>query len=244
MNMNIIWAINELEEFVELCREHQDAYRRAGENAYRNTAISARHDEVISRMPIIEEIADRAWPKWRDHLPKMHNWKYDPLLQIATQSLVLLRRREELEQNLGEAGPALSVATMHPDVWDAAKSLWRNGHYGEAVSAAAKSVNAKLQAKVGRRDVSDMKLVSESFSLDAPKPTAPRLRLMNNDGSDTYKSLHEGALAFGRGCFLGIRNVLAHEYGDLAEPPEELALHYLAAFSVLAQWIDQADVER
>lgn len=51
-------------------------------------------------------------------------------------------------------------------------------------------------------------------------------------------------LAFGQGCFKAIRNVLAHEYGTLAEPPEEEALHYLAAFSVLARWIDQATVER
>jgi Protein of unknown function (Hypoth_ymh) len=67
---------------------------------------------------------------------------------------------------------------------------------------------------------------------------------MNNDGSETYRSLHAGAMAFGQGCFKAIRNVLAHEYGGLADPPEEEALHYLAAFSVLARWIEQATVER
>ena len=125
----------------------------------------------------------------------------------------------------------------------ASKSLWRNKHFGEAVTAAARSVNAALQAKVNRKDASESKLVSECFSLDAPKPGIPRLRLMPDDGSDTYKNLHAGALAFGQGCFKAIRNVLAHEYGPLAEPPEDEALHYLAAFSVLARWIDQATVE-
>jgi hypothetical protein len=112
----------------------------------------------------------------------MIDWQYTPLPQIAKQVLVMLARQEELEENLGEAGPALSVATMHRDVWDASKSLWRNGHFGDAVDAAARSINAALQAKVNRRDISDAKLVAECFSLDPPKPDAPRLRLMDDDG--------------------------------------------------------------
>jgi hypothetical protein len=67
---------------------------------------------------------------------------------------------------------------------------------------------------------------------------------MPDDGSEVYRSLHAGALAYGQGCFKAIRNVLAHEYGQLAEPPEEEALHYLAAFSVLARWIEKATVQR
>jgi putative copper export protein len=67
---------------------------------------------------------------------------------------------------------------------------------------------------------------------------------MADDGSETFRSLHDGAAAFGRGCFLAIRNVLSHEYGEAAEPPEQQALEYLAAFSVLARWISDASVER
>jgi hypothetical protein len=67
---------------------------------------------------------------------------------------------------------------------------------------------------------------------------------MQDDGSDTFKNLHAGIAAFGQGCFKAIRNVLAHEYGQLAEPPQEEALHYLAAFSTLARWIEKAKVER
>lgn len=246
MPLNVAWAIGEVDYFISRCEQHTDDYERAGEGAHRNPAIKAIQDDVMSRVPIIEAIADRAWPDWRDHLPKQqsYSWAYTPLLQVAKQLRVQLIRKDELERNLGEAGPTLSVSTMHADVWDAAKSLWGNGHFGEAVNAAARSVNAMLQAKVTRRDISDVKLVTESFSLSPPKPGSPRLRLMPNDGSDTYKNLHEGALAFGQGCFKAIRNVLAHEYGTLAEPPEEEALHYLAAFSVLARWIDQAAAER
>jgi hypothetical protein len=246
MPLNIAWAIGEVDYFISRCEQHTNDYERAGEGAYRNPAITAIHDDVTSRVPIIEAIADRAWPSWRDHLPQRQSfsWEYTPLLKVAKQLRVQLIRREELERNLGETGPTLSASTMHTDVWDAAKSLWGNGHFGEAVNAAARSVNARLQAKVNRRDISEVKLVNECFSLEPPKPGTPRLRLMPNDGSDTYKNLHGGALAFGQGCFKAIRNVLAHEYGPIAEPPEEEALHYLAAFSILARWIDQATVER
>jgi hypothetical protein len=204
------------------------------------------HDDIVGRIPIVEQIADKIWPLWRARLPKNagEGFDYEPFLNTANQVLVRLDRKKELEENLGEQGPALSAPAMHIDVWEASKSLWRNGHFGEAVTAAARSVNAALQAKVNRRDISETRLIAECFSLDPPKPNAPRLRLMPDDGSDTYKSLQTGAIAFGQGCFKAIRNVLVHEYGTLAEPPEEEALHYLAAFSILARWIDQATVER
>lgn len=246
MPLNIAWALGEVDYFISRCEQHTNDFNRGGDAAYRNPAIQAVHDDVMSRAPIIEDIADRAWPAWREHLPARQSlsWEYTPLLQVTKQLRVQLVRKEELERNLGETGPTLSASTMHADVWDAAKSLWGNGHFGEAVHAAARSVNAMLQAKVNRRDISDVKLINECFSLDPPKRGVPRLRLMADDGSDTYKNLHGGALAFGQGCFRAIRNVLAHEYGPIAEPPEEEALHYLAAFSVLARWIDQASVQR
>ena len=40
-----------------------------------------------------------------------------------------------------------------------------------------------------------------------------------------------------------IRDLLAHEHGPQAEPSENEALHYLAAFSILARWIDRATLE-
>jgi hypothetical protein len=243
MPLNIPWAIGEVSYFISRCEQHRDTYDRGGDYAYRNPATKEIHVDVIGRIPVIEDIADRIWPRWRDHMSKSVTWDYDPMLRVARQLLVQLQRKDELAQNLGEVGPTLSVSTMQSDVWDAAKSLWKNRHFGEAVSAAARSVNAMLQTKVNRRDISETKLISECFSLDPPKAGCPRLRLMADDGSDTYKNLHAGALAFGQGCFKAIRNVLAHEYGPLAEPPEAEALHYLAAFSVLAGWIDKAKVE-
>ncbi|MFD0367779.1 TIGR02391 family protein [Streptomyces sp. NPDC127114] len=81
------------------------------------------------------------------------------------------------------------------------------------------------------------------FSKDDPKPGQPRLRLMTNDGSDTFRSVHRGAATFAEGCFAGIRNPNSHEDG-LPELPEHEALEQLAAFSVLARWVDGATVAR
>ena len=48
-----------------------------------------------------------------------------------------------------------------------------------------------------------------------------------------------GAMDFGRGCAEGIRNMNAHGTREL---PAQEALEYLAALSVLARWVDTAQV--
>jgi predicted nucleotide-binding protein len=114
MLLDTTWAIGEVTEFISRCEQHTRDYEQGGDQAFRNPAIQAIHDDVMSRIPIIEEIADRVWPKWRDHLPARMSlsWEYTPMLQVARQLLVQLNRKEELEHNLGER-PAHSVSTTH-----------------------------------------------------------------------------------------------------------------------------------
>ena len=50
-----------------------------------------------------------------------------------------------------------------------------------------------------------------------------------------------GALDLGAGCFQGIRNPASYEH-DL-NLSEHVALEQLAAFSLLARWIDECSVE-
>jgi len=198
-------------------------------------------DQIMASWPAIEQILDRVLPAWRDvRASSFHPWSNQRAAAMQAKSLLV--RADELQTHLGNPGPKLDASALHPDVWDAAKSFWRSGHHGAAVEAAAKAINAILQAKVDRRDLSEAKLVADCFSLNPPRVGAPRLRLIDDDGGDTYRSIHEGAAAFGRGCFMAIRNVVAHEYGEAAEPSEAEALEYLAAFSVLARWISAARV--
>ncbi|MFE2567778.1 TIGR02391 family protein [Streptomyces mirabilis] len=62
---------------------------------------------------------------------------------------------------------------------------------------------------------------------------------MEDDGSDTFRSVHRGAMALAEGCYAAIRNPNSHEDG-LPELPEHEALEQLAAFSLLARWVDAA----
>ncbi|MFI5642686.1 TIGR02391 family protein [Streptomyces goshikiensis] len=119
--------------------------------------------------------------------------------------------------------------------------MWQSGHFREAVTAAARKVNVETQNKLDRKDVSERRLFQQAFSQDAPKAGQPRLRLMEDDGSDTYRSVHRGAAAFAEGFFAAIRNPNSHADG-LPDLPQHEALEQLAALSVLARWVTAAAV--
>ncbi|MFF9817153.1 TIGR02391 family protein [Streptomyces sp. NPDC014006] len=89
--------------------------------------------------------------------------------------------------------------------------------------------------------MSETKLFQSAASLNPPKGDEPRLRLMDADSSETFRSVHGGAMTFAEGCYAGIRNPNSHEDG-LPELPEHEALEQLAAFSLLARWVEAATV--
>jgi Protein of unknown function (Hypoth_ymh) len=138
--------------------------------------------------------------------------------------------------------PDLVADQLHSWVWEAAAPLWYAGSRQGAVHAAARSVNARMQQKRGHKDKTDAALCREFFSLDEPAPGRPRLRFPGYSRTDsTWRSRQQGAMDFGAGCFQGVRNPAAHQHGlDL---PEQVALEQLAAFSLLARWVDECDVE-
>ncbi len=78
--------------------------------------------------------------------------------------------------------------------------------------------------------------------MNDPKPEAARLRLAQDDGSKTYENVHRGARTFAEGLYAAIRNPGMHT--PTAGGEEQLALEQLAAFSLLARWVDQASVQK
>lgn len=92
-------------------------------------------------------------------------------------------------------------------------------------------------------DLSEVALFNEAFSLDPPKADTPRLRLAQPDGGRTYQNLHRGARAFADGLYTAIRNPGMHTPEPVDGGEEQLALEQLAAFSLLARWVDQASVQ-
>jgi hypothetical protein len=159
--------------------------------------------------------------------------------RYVQRGLGILDALDELAAHLGPAGPTVAAESLHPWVWEAAQPLWASRHFRESVGAAATLVSANLQTKLGRYDINDDALVAEAFSARPPQAGKPRLRVPGND--QTSQSRQEGAVSYGRGCYMVIRNPARHAVGEWSGP---LALERLAALSVLARLIDESEVIR
>ncbi|MDK9498233.1 TIGR02391 family protein [Streptomyces katrae] len=239
------WARAELAKFLELTELHRKPERPGGVMRF-SASMSNRGDEkeILASAQVVEQILDRVLPRWRTDVPDDRNGLVNRWCQhreAAQRADTVLVRDAEIRARLGDDAPDLNASSMHPWAWEGARALWQSGHFREAVTAAGRKVNAETQNKLGRKDASETKLFQQAFSQDPPKPGQPRLRLMEDDGSDTFKSTHRGAMAFAEGFFAAIRNPNSHA-DDLPELPEHEALEQLASLSVLARWVDTATV--
>ncbi|MCK7638064.1 TIGR02391 family protein [Corynebacterium sp. P7202] len=238
--MNTEWAVEQLDSFIEatLVTYIPSPSGAIGAHSYKTAAAE---DDIVKQAQVVEQILDRVVSGWRSSIKKKRYQQWSVHYEASIRAREELLRAEEVRENLGDNAPDLSAAELHPWIWEGAKSLWQSGHYREAVGGAILKLNAETQNKVGRRDVRETDLFKQAFSADEPKTGKPRLRRMKDDGSDTYKSVQRGAMAFAEGVFAGIRNPISHEVDQ--ELSEQEALEYLAALSVLARWVDQSDVE-
>ncbi|MFJ2296419.1 TIGR02391 family protein [Streptomyces sp. NPDC087894] len=245
MSIDIEWARAELASFLKLT-ELYSSPDPPGMVIFSSSLANRGGDrEIVASAQIVEQILDRVLPQWCTDVPDDLNDSVNRWCQhreAVQRADAVLLRDAEVRERLGDDSPQLRAGAMHRWVWDGARALWRSGHFREAVTAAARKVNAETQNKVARRDVSETALFQSVFSKDAAKPGQPRLRLMADDGSDTFRSVHRGAMSFAEGCFAGIRNPNSHEDG-LPELPEHEALEQLAAFSVLARWVESAALD-
>ena len=208
-------------------------------------------------LPLMRDIAARARPELvsafvegepreDEYLNPVWRWVE---VKEATQTLVgVLQNLNIREQILGPSGPTLAAEGLHPWVWHAAVDLWDGGHFKAAVNAAAAAVEEQTQLKLRRGDLPGADLYTQAFKIgkvgeasDGRRLRFKHLEELTEDDkrNKTWVSAHEGAMHFGRGCAQGIRNMNAHGTRDL---PEQEALEYLAALSVLARWVDTAQV--
>lgn len=241
MGLDREWALGELEQFIKLTEMRTAS---SGLVTTRRMLTAGTEAEVTAQAAVVEKILDRVIPDWRESVPDVQNLRnrWYQHREAAQRALAVLVRHDELAEKLGDNAPRLSASHLHPWVWESAKTLWSSGHYRNAVGAAALAINDLTQSKVGRRDVSEVKLFQEAFSLISAAPGKPRLRIWPNDGSPTYTSFHQGATAFAVGLYSAIRNPSSHAVQ--AELTANEALEQLAAFSVLARWVDAATLEK
>lgn len=262
--MDHAWATQQLREFQEIIDDFYLFSSYYGENEYvhddqMTAAIDSlieKHgsqldvrDRLISLNPVMRNLMNAAQAGLGDYLePPDSGWTYDGEYWREIVKSHVLRAMgihefgEEARRRMRPDSPDLTADQFHPWVWEAAAPLWYAGSRQEAVHAAARSVNARMQQKRGHHDKSDAALCREFFSLDKPAPGRPRLRFRGYTRTDlTWRSRQQGVMEFGAGCFEGIRNPAAHEHGLILS--EQVSLEQLAAFSLLARWIDECEVE-
>ena len=177
-------------------------------------STAAAETAVARQGQAVEKIFDRVIRSWCSEI-ELHKWNRST------------RHREAASQ-------------LHPWVWSDPRSRWQSGRY-RSVDDVAKKLNAQTQNKVDRRDVCETDLFKQPFGLNAAVVGHIRFRLRTPDGSDTYKSARRGAMALADGNYTGIRNPFNHE--DPKDNDEQIGLEYLAVLSVLARWVDDAEVE-
>ena len=239
------WTADRLRAFVQ----DIDALVDHDYDPWNSDINQGRLNDVIAVELVMRDLMNAARPGLGDYAPpeevsKTYGdadyWEAFPK-KAALQAIGVLTLGAEAHEKLRPDSPDLVADQFHPWVWEAAAPLWFAGSRQEAVHAAARSVNARLQQKLSRYDLADAKLCREAFSLNAPGPDQPRLRFSGDRNSETWRSRQNGGIQIGAGCFEGIRNPVAHEDGLVLT--EQVALEQLAAFSLLARWIEECEVE-
>lgn len=151
---------------------------------------------------------------------------------------------EDVEEHVEQPeSPPLAMREFHPWVADASTRLWQDGYPREAVKSASTAVETWLRSKLDVHTGAAVSIVGMAFSLSPATPDSPRLRFVDAGrvGSDDWKATHEGVGAFARGCMLRIRNIYTHNRGGGTHQED---LEALAALSLLARWIDDAELEK
>lgn len=238
-------ALDKVRAFIKLLDQNHAGWERTGTYDGPTPLLKQTSAQINEQLPLIVRIAARVDAELAARMEPHHSaygWLYTSIKTASQQLAGLLSSQDELERILGPHGPKLAAANLHPWVWNAAVSLWDNGHHREAVQAAATAVfDQHLPAKLGVPGAPSAKdRVSQAFTTDLPQPGKPRLRLDDYpDPSPNWTSQHEGAKFFGMGCAQLIRNLATHVG---AQPDEQRALEELASLSLIARLIDRAKV--
>jgi hypothetical protein len=227
--VDVLWMRQQLEEFISVARQSVEASRR-GDYSFMS--------ELRKREFAVKEILKSLEPKLAEFSLEGMFPEFAAIGQ-AERGLGVLADREEVAARLVPDAPVLPADKFHPWVWNSARTLWESHHCRQAVQAAATTLNAKIQDKVQRRDVSDTKLVQEVFSESVPAPGKPRLRIPGDSSSETVQSRQRGAQQLGLACVSLIRNPASHED---EEWDEQIALEQLAVLSVFARLVDECQV--
>lgn len=218
---------------IEHLREHREALQRHGHEYY---------GQQVEGLDVTRRIVERVLPGEPFDIDPTRDeaWEYLTLTLIS-RALGVLENRSQILAFLGPAGPTMPAEDLHPVIWASAAELWKIEHYRAAVARAATFLNAHVQDRSTRTDLSDKNLMAQVFSPEPASDMKPRLRWAGQGTEQTVTSMVSGLVNFAQGVSLAIRNPATHE---TAEMPRQIALEQLAAMSLLARWVDECRLDR
>jgi hypothetical protein len=140
---------------------------------------SAASDLLISRNPIIRQLMEAAQAGLADYPePPEDGWDYGVsywsklVLPRVLRAIGIHEFGEEAQRRLKPDSPDLAADQFHPWVREAASPLWHAGSRQEAVHAAARSVNARMQQNADAMTSRMLRCAANSSALKIPSRTA------------------------------------------------------------------------
>ncbi len=165
---------------------------------------------------------------------------YRRSLETAKAQMVVIK--SGFEEALADAGQTTAGKTLrayeglelHPAIERAARKLFRDGHYANAIEDSLKALNALVRMNSGVDDKDGSTLMEFVFS-----PKNPILRF-NHLQDDSDRDEQKGFMMLFSGAVAGLRNPRAHK---LIKDDPERALEFIAFVSLLAKLADKANRE-
>ena len=187
---------------------------------------------VRQRMAFSVDIQPKRSPRERELFGELRS-----ITRVALNAAAFLEQEDKM---------AIRVVDLHPWIAEPAEPLFDDGHYRQAILAAAQNLEVRWRELLDTPEGTLSELANESFSDQPPKPGSPRLRYPAfgaDPKSDAWKNAHRGVMDYARGCARRIRNLGLH-HPDNREPDPGDAIETLSALSLLARWITDAEVQR
>jgi hypothetical protein len=176
--MDHAWALQRLREFNRTIADFHTLASYA-QSEYLDEQQAAAHDNLIEQYgsdqgigdqliklnPVMRILMNAAQAGLGDYVePPDEGWSYDAnywqelVKPRVLRAIGIHELDEEARHRMRPDSPDLPADSFHPWVWDAAAPLWFAGSRQEAVHAAARSVNARMQQKRGHHDTVDQTL--------------------------------------------------------------------------------------
>ncbi|NNH70840.1 TIGR02391 family protein [Nocardia uniformis] len=136
--------------------------------------------------------------------------------------------------------PSIGPSSLHHVVWGAARKLWIDGHYRQAVLVACDMAEQYVRSLTDQYKEPGTSVMNNAFSPNQPRAGERRLRWPGDPNHQSVKSMIDGLVRYAPGIQLTIRNQATHNQST--EYTEQEALERLAALSLLLRWVDECDV--